>query len=460
MNTYDEWIERRFAVRRFDGIEGAEIAPHLFPHQRVLTEWALRRGRAAIFADTGLGKTAMQVEWSRHVAQRGRVLILAPLAVAEQTVREAARFGVEIAYRREDRGDAITITNYEMLQHFDPGAFAGIVLDESSILKSFTGSTRNAVIEAFGQTPYRLACTATPAPNDFTELGNHSEFLGIKSRVEMLAEYFAHDGGSTQDWRIKGHAAEAFWRWVCSWGAVVKKPSDLGFADAGYDLPPLRMHEHVIRIGADEAIASGSLFAAEAVTLDDQRRTRRATMDERIRIAAEIASGSGPCIVWCELNDEADGIAAAVPDAVNVRGSDSPEEKRDALVGFSEGRIRVLVTKPSIAGFGMNWQHCARMVFAGASHSYEQTYQAIRRCWRFGQTAPVDVHVIRAETESAIVANFRRKEADAERMSVEMVARMRDTMRAEIGTAGREWNPYNPSINMQIPSWIVSEVSP
>lgn len=454
---YDEWIAGRYKSTRYDGIDDEDFADHLFPHQRDLTRWALRRGRAAIFADTGLGKTAMQVEWSRHVARRGRVLILAPLAVAEQTVREAERFGVTVAYRREDAGDAITITNYEMLPHFDAASFAGIVLDESSILKAFTGATRNAVIDAFKDTPYRLACTATPAPNDYTELGNHSEFLGIKTRTEMLAEYFVHDGGSTQDWRIKGHAVDPFWRWVCSWGAVVKRPSDLGYDDAGYNLPPLRMHEHVIRVGTEEAHAAGDLFAAQAATLSDQRRVRRATMDARVAAATKIASADGPCIIWCELNDEADAVTDAIDGAVQVRGSDDPETKRDRLLGFADGSIRVLVTKPSIAGFGMNWQHCANMIFVGASHSYEQTYQAIRRCWRFGQTSPVDVHIIRAETEDAIVANFRRKEADAERMGVEMIARMRDTLRAELGATGREWNPYNPQTQMRTPEWLRTE---
>ena len=397
----------------------------------------------------------MQIEWARQVSDRGRVIILAPLAVAEQTAREAARFGVNVSHAREDNGAGIVVTNYEMLHHFDPAAFAGVVLDESSILKSFNGSTRNALIDAFGRTPFRLACTATPAPNDFTELGNHSEFLGVKTRVEMLAEYFAHDGGSTQDWRVKGHAEDAFWRWVCSWGAVVRLPSDLGHDDGGFALPALRMHERIVGVDHRAAHSEGYLFAPDATSLSDQRATRRITMGERVRIAAEIAAGDEPCLVWCELNDEADAVTKAVAGAVQVAGADSPEDKASRMLGFADGTgARVLVSKPSICGFGMNFQRCARMIFAGASHSYEQTYQAVRRCWRFGQTRPVDVYVIRAETEGAIVENFRRKEADAARMAGEMASRMRDVMRAEVTGARREWNDYEPRVKQTVPAWI------
>jgi len=453
--SYDAFIAAKSKTTRFDGIPAAVLSSRLFPHQAALTSWALRRGRAAIFADTGLGKTWMEVEWARVVAERGRVLMLAPLAVAEQTVREARKLDVDVRYLRRDDGTTpVVITNYELLEHFDPTAFAGVVLDESSILKAYTGATRNAIIGAFAETPYRLACTATPAPNDYTELGNHSEFLGIKSRVEMLAEYFTHDGGSTQDWRLKGHAVESFWRWVCTWGAMVKRPSDLGYEDAGFALPPLRMHEHIVRVGHEDAHREGFLFAPEAKSLSDQRATRRMTMEARIAKAAELAAGSDPVLIWCELNDEADGIEAAIPGAVQVAGSDPPEVKADRMLGFSSEVFRVMVSKVSICGFGMNWQHCNRMIFLGASHSYEQTYQAVRRCWRFGQTKPVDVHVIRAETEQGIVANYRRKEADAERMADEMVARMRDSMRAEIGSAAREWNDYNPCAPMAIPTWL------
>lgn len=456
--TYDEWVADRRDSVEFDAAPTAgPINDSLFEHQQALVSWALRKGRCAIFADTGLGKTLMQLEWARHVAEAGPVLVLAPLAVAHQTVDEGQRFGIDLAYRHEYQGDRITITNYERIDAFDPADFAGIVLDESSILKSYDGKTRNAIIDGFGRTPYRLACTATPAPNDHTELGNHSEFLGIKTRQEMLAEYFVHDGGSTQNWRLKGHASDDFWRWVCTWAAVVKRPSDLGFSDDGYNLPPLRMHEHVVRVDHSDAWNAGLLFAPTAAGLNDQRAVRRATTAKRVAIAADLAAGDDPVLVWCELNAEADAIERAIPDAVQVAGSDDPETKAERLLAFTRGQTRVLVTKPKIAGFGMNMQRCSRMVFLGASHSYEQTYQAVRRCWRFGQTRPVDVHIIRAETEGAIVANFRRKEADAERLADEMVSRVRDSMRMEIGGTSKEWNPYNPAQTMRVPEWIGRE---
>jgi superfamily II DNA or RNA helicase len=455
---YQDFISMKADIRVFDGIENADIGGHLFPHQRDLVRWALRKGRSAIFADTGLGKTAMQVEWARHVARRGRVLILAPLAVAQQTVAEARRFGVDIAYRRADAGDQITITNYEMMDRFDLGSFVGIVLDESSILKSFNGSTRNAIITGFKSTPYRLAATATPAPNDFTELGNHSEFLGVKSRVEMLAEYFVHDMDTTQDWRLKGHAVKAFWKWVATWGAVVRKPSDLGYDDGAYALPPLRFHEHVLPVDHTTAHAAGMLFAVNATSLSDQRATRRATLDARAQKAIEVASCDVPVIVWCEMNDESNAIARAIPDAVEVTGSDDIDVKQEKLAAFASGKSRVIVTKPSIAGFGLNWQHCARQVFAGASHSYEQTYQAIRRSWRFGQSRPVDVHIIRAETEQLVIDNYRRKEADAARLGAEMALQVVDSVRNEVsGATAREFNAYNANVSMTIPSWLVSE---
>ena len=455
MTSYDEFVREKSRSADAVPVPHGDLAAHLFPHQRDLVRWALRRGRAAIFADTGLGKTAMFLEWARHASQHGRVLILAPLAVSEQIAREGARFGVDVRYlRADDVAQRIVVTNYEMLGAFDPSAFDAVVLDESSILKSYDGRTRTMIIESFARTRWRLACTATPAPNDHTELGNHSEFLGVKSRVEMLAEYFCHDGGDTQEWRLKGHARDLFWRWVASWGAVVRLPSDLGHPDAGFVLPPMRMHEHVIGVDHADARAVGRLFLDEARTLSDQRATRRATLGARVERAAELARGDQPVLVWCELNDEADAITKAIPGAVQVRGADDHETKADRLLGFADGRYRVLVTKPSIAGFGMNWQHCAQMIFAGVSHSYEQTYQAIRRCWRFGQSRPVDVHVIRAETEGAIVANLRRKEADAARMAESMAEQMIGVMRAEISSAKREQNDYNPSVRMTVPAWL------
>lgn len=458
MSDYESFLSAKSARPSFSACPRVgDVSDSLFPFQRALVDWALRRGRAALFADTGLGKTRMQLEWARHAASSGPVLILAPLAVAEQTVREGQVSGVNVVYARRPVDAPITITNYDLLEHFADRPWAGVVLDESSILKAYDGKTRNAIIGAFQQVPYRLACTATPAPNDYTELGNHSEFLGVKTRTEMLSEYFVHDGGSTADWRVKGHAQDDFWSWVCSWGAAVKKPSDIGYSDDGYDLPPLQMHEHVIPVEHQEAWSEGYLFAPHVKTLAEQRATRRMTIGKRVQLAAGLAAGDGPAIVWCELNDEADAIEQAIPDAVQVRGADAPDDKARKLVGFANGEHRVLVSKPSICGHGLNWQHCARVVFVGASHSYEQTYQAVRRCWRFGQQRAVDVHIIRAETESAIVANYRRKEADAERLSARMVEHMRAFMKAEIGVAVRETRGYAPSVRMRVPEWIGRE---
>ena len=462
---YESYIENKMKSADMVGMEPPALNKKLFPYQADLVRWALRRGRAAIFADTGLGKTFMQVEWARCVAENfnddeasKRVLILAPLAVAQQTVREASKLGIEIQYRRQDHGDKITITNYEMMEYFSPSEFDGIILDESSIIKAYNGKTRDEIISRFGKVPFKLACTATPSPNDYTELGNHSEFLGIKTRAEMLAEYFVHDMDNTQDWRLKGHAIDAFWRWVSTWGALIRKPSDLGYSDKGFELPPLIMHEEVVEISHVDAWKEGELFALEVKTLSDQRTTRRATMETRVKVAELLSRGKEPVIIWCELNDEADMVTDAIKGAVQVQGSDTPEDKAARLLEFADGKIRVLVSKTKIAGFGLNWQHCHKMIFMGASHSYESTYQAIRRCWRFGQKDAVEVHVIRASTEDAIIKNYERKEADAAAMGQEMALRVKDVLLAEIRGTKKEWNAYDPQIKMEVPLWIGEEL--
>lgn len=458
--VYEKYIKGKLEQSSVSGFEAGELNSHLFDYQKDLVRWALRRGRAAIFADTGLGKTIMQVEWAHQVCKEtgGRVLILAPLAVAHQTVGEAAKSGIEITYARQDTGEDILISNYEMLEAFDISAFAGIVLDESSILKSFNGKTRTALIEAFKDTPYRLACTATPSPNDYTELGNHTEFLGIKNRTEMLAEYFVHDLQHTQDWRLKGHAVSDFWTWVATWGAVLKNPADLGYDGSKFKLPELRMHEIVIDIDNTDAWKEGELFALEVRTLSDQRATRRATMEKRVSKIAEIeAAGDGQLLVWGELNDECDLIHKTIG-GVQVKGADDPEKKSDHLLGFASGKYNILTTKAKIAGFGMNWQKCNRMIFVGASHSFEQTYQAIRRCWRFGQKKPVDVYILRASTEQGIIDNYKKKEKNAEVMSKEMASKIAGILTSEIRGTKREWNEYKPSKKMAIPTWIGEEI--
>ncbi len=402
------------------------LNPMLFEFQRDIVAWALKRGRACIWADCGLGKTPMQLEWARHIP--GRVLILAPLAVSAQTVREAKKFGIEgVEYARSGEATQarIVVTNYEMLRHFDVDDFVGVVLDESSILKAYDGKTRTEIIESFAQTPFRLACTATPAPNDYMELGNHAEFIGALSRTEMLSTYFVHDGGETQKWRLKGHAETDFWRWLCSWAVMIRKPSDLGYSDKGFTLPPLEYVEHVV--GATHA-QEGYLFALPAAGLQERIAARRDTRTERVTeaVATVCSDSSEPWVVWCNLNAESNELAHQLIGSVEIIGSDSPEKKEKALIDFAEGRSRIVVTKPSIAGHGLNWQHCRNIAFVGLSDSFEQYYQAIRRCWRFGQTKPVRCHVITSDIEGPVLANIKRKEQDAARMADEMLTHMKD----------------------------------
>lgn len=464
---YSDFIAKKRLVAPSAGFDLLPaLSQRLFPFQGDITRWALRRGRAAIWADCGLGKSWMALEWARVVAEHGEpgggdVLILTPLAVAQQFVREGEKIGIKVAHCRtkDDVRPGINVTNYERLHHFDPGAFIGVVADESSILKDYTSATRNALIEAFAQTPFRLACTATPAPNDHMELGNHAEFLGVMNRVEMLSMFFTHDGGDTQSWRLKGHAVKAFWRWVCSWAVSVRKPSDLGYDDDGFALPALKIEERVVSAGADLARAQGTLFAVEARGLEEQRIARRASLGERVRVTAEIVNHqpSEPWIVWCDLNDESAALAAAIPGSVEVRGSDSAEEKEDAMARFSSGEIRVLVSKPSICGWGLNWQHCARAAFVGLSHSFEAWYQAIRRNYRFGQTRDVECYLVSSDAEGAVLANLKRKQAEADRMAAGMIAEMADFTRADLSATRRDVAEYRPKKPMTIPSWIGTE---
>jgi len=395
----------------------------LFDFQRDIVKWALRRGRAAIFADCGLGKTPMQLEWANHIP--GNVLILAPLAVSAQTVREGEKFGIPItkARHQDEVQGKITITNYEMLHHFESSAFEGIVLDESSILKSYTGKFRTAIIESFKNTPYKLACTATPAPNDYMELGNHAEFLGVMNRTEMLSMFFVHDGGETQKWRLKGHAENEYWKWLCAWAVMLRKPSDLGYEDGDFIIPELK----VTQISIKTAGKTGYLFPMEAQSLQERIGARRETIKERVDKCAEIINGSGePWLCWCNLNAESQLLAKQINGAIEIKGSDKSEYKEKMMLGFSSGNFKRLVTKPSIAGFGMNWQHCNNIAFIGLSDSYEQYYQAIRRCWRFGQQKEVNCYIITADIEGAVVKNIQRKEGDAQRMAENMIEHMHE----------------------------------
>ena len=448
--SYSDFLETKIPVVPSSGIDvdDAMIHPSLFPFQRDLVRWALRKGRSAIFATTGMGKTRMQLEFARLTGKP--TLILAPLAVAHQTVNEASQLGIDLIYARS-QADAglLTITNYEMSERFDADAFGAVVLDESSILKSHDGKTRSRLIEQFARVPFRLCCTATPAPNDTAELANHAEFLGILSRVEMLAMFFVHDDAG---WRLKGHAREPFYRWLASWGMSLQRPSDLGYDDGAYQLPPLIIKPVIL---PSDYVPPGQLFATSLKGITDRSNVRKSTVTERVNAAAELINTSPdePWIAWCGLNDEARELAKRIPGSVNVEGAMKPDEKADALWRFANGETRVLITKPSIAGFGMNFQHCARMAFVGMGDSYEQYFQAIRRCYRFGQVRPVTAHIVLTEPEEAIYENVLRKEREATATAEELVKHVANYEREEIGH-GIQTVPYNPTVPMILPQWI------
>lgn len=447
---YGEFLSRKALAVAPVGFEPRDFTAPLFPFQRDIVSLACKLGRFCIWADCGMGKTPMQLEWAHQVCQQtgGRVLILAPLAVSHQTVREAEKFGIEgvaFAAHPQDTNARIVVTNYQKLDRFNPADYVGIVLDESSILKAMDGKTRSAILDAFRRTPYRLACSATPAPNDYMELGNHAEFVGIMTREEMLAMFFVHDGGDTSKWRIKGHAVSKFWEWVCSWAVTIRKPSDLGYDDGGFKLPDLHMHDCIVETPHErlpDAEGQASLFPQQATTLNDQRAVQRGSLENRVAEAVKLANQPGQWIVWCHLNNESTALAAAIDGAVEVTGSDTDAHKEAAMIGFQDGRVRVLVSKSAICGFGMNFQNCHQVVFVGMSHSYEQYYQAIRRCWRFGQTEPVQCHVVYDWAEGTVIENIRRKDADATEMAENMVTIMRANTLEQLKQVQRQVAPY------------------
>jgi len=447
MSNYRDIIASKEWKAPACGFEPTFMPSMLFDWQRAVVRWACLKGRAALFEDCGLGKTMQQIAWAENVRlHTGKsVLILCPLAVAEQTVREGGKLGIPVIHIREAEQiipgvAAIYITNYDRLERFLGESWGGVVLDESSILKSYTGSTRTMIIDAFTQTSYKLACTATPAPNDHTELGNHAEFLGVMTRTEMLASFFVHDGGDTAVWRLKGHAQRDFWQWCAGWAIMMRTPADIGFRSDGYVLPPLKIIKHIVESGIE---ATDTIFAMPARSLDEQRKARRLTMPHRVAKVASLASGDdSPWLVWCEMNDEGDLLAEAIPGAVQVAGSDDDADKCSRMLGFADGEHRVMVTKPKLAGFGLNWQHCNRMAFVGLSHSYEQFYQAVRRCWRFGQTQPVEVHVITTDVEGEVLMNIERKQAEADAMTAGMVEHMSEITKHEIAGTERQTDTY------------------
>ena len=427
----------------------------LFDFQAAMVEWAVRKGRAAIFADCGLGKTPMGLVWASNVARKTSrpVLYLTPLAVASQTVREAEKFGIEAVHSKDGSSAGhIVVANYERLHYFNPADFSGVVCDESSILKSFAGQRRGEITAFMRKMPYRLLQTATAAPNDYIELGTSSEALGYMGHMDMLNRFFKNDlnnsaqgrmRGEVIKWRLKGHAELPFWRWVCSWARAIRRPSDLGFDDTSFTLPPLHEVEHLVEA---KELADGMLFALPAVGLAEQREERRRTVAERCAMVAELVNKTGqPALVWCHLNDEGDELQRVIPDAVQVSGSDSDERKEDRLEAFAEGRARVLITKPKIGAWGLNFQHCNHVTFF-PSHSFEQYYQAVRRCWRFGQKRPVRVDIVTTEGELGVMSNLQRKAEQADAMFSRLVAEMNQALAIE--------RANNMTKQLEVPAWL------
>lgn len=451
MRKYDDFINSKSRTFENMGIDvdKNDLNPSMFEFQKDIVRWALKKGRAAIFAECGLGKTLMQLSWADEIHKHtgGKILILAPLAVAPQTKEEGEKFGisVNICESQDDVIDGINITNYEKIDKFTGNSFQAVVLDESSILKSFTSSTRNKLIDNFSKVPFRLACTATPAPNDHMELGNHSEFLGVMTRSEMLSMYFVHDGGNTAKWRLKGHAEDVFWNWMASWAVFIDNPKNLDYEADGYDLPKLNINEIIV---------DGNEVTSETLTLTQRRQARKDSMELRCQAAADIVNASGEqWLVWCDLNDESAMLKNKISEAVEIRGSDKASHKTGSMLNFSDDLIKCLVTKPSIAGFGMNWQQCHNMIFVGLSDSYEKYYQAVRRCYRFGQKNEVNVYIIISAKEGAVKANIERKQEDAKKMQDAMIKLTKEVTKKELQVTTRIMTEYVPKVKMLLPDW-------
>lgn len=457
MKGYNEFLAEKIHLGGEYGFATDDLPEYLYDFQHDLATWAIAKGRAAIFADCGMGKTPMQLVWADRVRRQVNrsILILAPLAVAAQTVREGEKFGIEVIHSRDGTlpaGASIIVTNYEKLQHFDPNDFAGVVCDESSILKNFAGRRRADITEFMRTLPFRLLCTATASPNDYTELGTSAEALGEMGHADMLGKFFKNQQGnssskgraygSSPKWRFKKHADVPFWRWVCSWARAVRKPSDLGYDDAAFVLPPLSERETIVRARVPR---EGCLFDLPAKTLEEQREERRRTVPERCDAVTECISGHHQSLVWCHLNAEGDLLAEMIPGAVQVSGGDSDDQKEERLLAFASGDIPVLVTKPRIASFGLNFQQCAHMTFF-PSHSYEQYYQGVRRCWRFGQERPVIVDIVASEGESGVMRNLQRKSQQADEMFSRLVSLMNDPLHI------REASPH--PTETEVPEWL------
>lgn len=449
--NYLSFLENKKFVLESSGfdVDKNELNPMMFEFQKDVVRWALAKGRAAIFAGCGLGKTICQLEWANQIHKKtgGDILILAPLAVSSQTVREGKKFGIDVTLceSQDDVSYGINITNYEKLDKFIANKFVGVVLDESSILKSFTGKVRNSIIDNFAKVPYKLACTATPAPNDYMELGNHSEFLGVMTRAEMLSMFFVHDGGQTSKWRLKGHAQDIFWQWMASWAVVIDNPENLGYDGTNYHLPKLTIKE--IIVDGNEAIS-------ETLTLTERRNARKDSLIPRCQKAADIINNSDEqFIVWCNLNSEQDKLAELINNNVSVQGSTSNKLKIQRELDWREGRAQTLISKPLVYGYGMNWQHCHNIIFTGLSDSYEQYYQALRRCWRFGQEEDVNVWIVISAKEGCVKENIERKEADFVHMQEEMIKLTKEITKKELRKTCRISTPYEPEVKMILPNW-------
>ena len=458
MSTYAEFLERRAQLDGMAGFEPLWMPDFLFGFQRMLAEWSIQQGRAELMIDCGMGKSPLALVWAQNVYKHtGKpVLLLTPLGVTFQMVTEAEKFGVEAAISRDGTIPAVvTVTNYEQISKFDRDAFGGVVCDESSCLKAFSGVRRAEVTEFLRTVPYRLLATATAAPNDYTELGTSSEALGYLGYMDMIGRFFTNKektskgmGGrwrssAAEQWRFKGHAEVPFWRWVSSWARAARKPSDLGFDDGAFILPPLETRPHIVEARNTK---EGTLFDVPAIGLQEEREETRRTITERCEKAAELLSdGTDQGIAWCQLNDEGDLLTRLIPGAVQVSGSDDVEVKEERLAAFARGEIRVLVTKPKIASYGLNYQNCHRMTYM-PNHSYEQMYQAVRRCWRFGQQHPVTVDVVTTTGGERVLANLERKATQADRMFTALTAHMRDAQ------AIRRTETYDRKA--EVPSWI------
>lgn len=458
MGKYEDFLKKKevTAVNAGFSVPKEELNKNLFPFQKDIVAWALQKGKSSVFTDCGSGKTCIQLEFAHQVCKKtgGTALIVAPLSVGEQTRREGEKFGIEsfvVREQKEVRRGAINITNYEILNHFDADAFNCVVLDESSILKCFTSATRNELIDSFALTPYKMCCTATPSPNDFTELGNHAEFMGVMSRTEMLATYFIHDGSDTSKWRLKGYGEEKFWEWVATWAICMRTPKDLGYSDEGYVLPKLNIIEHIIPSDA----GAYELFPTRAETLSERREARKESQGRRVQEAKRLVEESEEqWLVWCDYNSESEELHKAIDKSIEVVGADSPEYKSEQALNFVDGKTKCLVSKSSIYGMGLNFQNCHNIIYCGISDSFESFYQSVRRCWRYGQEHEVNAHIIISEKELNVLDNIKRKEAQMDEMQSKMIALMHDVTMSQLHHTTRITTEYKPKERMMMPQWI------